>query len=285
MKILVTGANGMLGSDLMARLKDSHEAVGVDIGDFDILDGQGAIDHLALVRPDWVIHCAAFTNVDGCESEAGKAYRVNGDGARNVALACLAAGSKMLYLSTDYVYDGRKKTPYVETDPVGPLNIYGMSKLRGEEGVLDVLPGALVVRTSWLFGLNGPNFVEAILGQVGKKDELRVVADQVGSPTYTLDLADALTRLVEAGASGVVHVSNEGGCSWLEYAVKILDISGVKGVSVVPITTAELGRPALRPENSVLSKGRYRAVTGHRLRDWQEALAEYIAKRRTRQAV
>lgn len=294
MKVLVTGAAGMLGLDLMSLLGAAHEAVGVDLeqrageragvpgmlqGNFDILDEADIRYRVAEIKPEWVVHCAAYTNVDGCEKEPDKAYALNVEGSRNVAKACWGADARMLYVSTDYVYDGRKEEPYVETDPVNPLNAYGESKLGGEREAQAVLPRALVVRTSWLFGLNGPNFVEAILGQVGKKDELDVVADQVGSPTYTPDLADALVRLIEAGASGIVHVSNGGKCSWHEYAKRILGLAGVGGIKVNPITTAKLGRPAVRPAFSVLSNARYEELTGHRLRGWDEALAEYIALR------
>jgi dTDP-4-dehydrorhamnose reductase len=282
MKILVTGAAGMLGTDLTERLKGDHEVTGADVAEFDITDELATAAFIADASPDWVIHGAAFTNVDGCEKEPDKAYHVNGDGPRNVARACWAAKCRMLYVSTDYVYDGSKRLPYVETDPTGPLNVYGASKLRGEHEVLKVLKDALIVRTSWLFGANGPNFVEAILGQVGKKDELKVVDDQVGSPTFTPDLADALARLVDANASGIVHVSNEGACSWFQYAVKILELAGAGGIRVLPIGTAELARPALRPAYSVLSKDRYFTLTGRRLRGWEEALEEYMRIRRER---
>jgi dTDP-4-dehydrorhamnose reductase len=280
MKIMVTGAKGMLGKDLMARLKGRHDAAGVDIDDFDILTEMETRDKVAGVRPDWVIHCAAYTNVDGCEKDPEKAHQVNADGSRNVAKACWGAGSRMLYISTDYVYDGRKGSPYVESDPVNPLSEYGKSKLKGEQAVHGVLPDALIVRTSWLFGQNGPNFVEAILKQVGVKDELGVVDDQVGSPTCTVDLSDALARLIEADASGVVHVSNAGMCSWYDYARKILELSSAAGITVKPITTEELGRPAPRPAFSVLSNEKYRKITGHSLRTWEEALAEYIINRK-----
>ena len=279
MKILVTGAGGMLGSDLMARLEGRHEAVGVDVDDFDITDELAARDAVAALRPGWVIHLAAYTNVDGCEGDPDTAHRVNAEGAGNIAKACWGVRARMLHVSTDYVYDGRKDAPYAETDPVGPLNAYGASKLKGERAVLRVLPDALVVRTSWLFGLNGPNFVEAILRQVGVKDELPVVDDQVGSPTFTVDLADALARLVEAGASGIVHVSNSGECSWYDYARRILELAGITGITVRPVSTEKLGRPALRPAYSVLSNERYAAITGHRLRAWDEALAEYLKNR------
>jgi dTDP-4-dehydrorhamnose reductase len=279
MKIIVTGAAGMLGSDLILRLSAGHEAIGVTRREFDLLDELNILKAVAAIRPDWVIHCAAYTNVDGCEKKPDKAFSVNADGARNVAKACWGVKARMLYVSTDYVYDGKKKEPYAETDPVGPLNVYGQSKLKGEQEVLQVLPDALIVRTSWLFGKNGPNFVEAILSQVGKKDELSVVSDQVGNPTYTVDLADALTRLVEAGASGIFHAANNGHCSWFEYAKEILRLHGSDGIKVKPVTTAEFGRPALRPAYSVLSKKKYEDVTGRRPRDWEEALKDYLKHR------
>ncbi len=276
MRIVVTGGAGMLGTDLLKRLAQDHEAKGIDLADVDILDEHGTRDIIVGINPDWVIHCAAFTNVDGCEKEPEKAFRVNAEGARNVAKACWSAGARLLYVSTDYVYDGSKNEPYVETDPTGPLNVYGKSKLKGEHEVLGVVPDALIVRTSWLYGENGPNFVKAILGQVGKKKELEVVADQVGNPTYTPDLADALARLVESGAKGIYHVSNSGRCSWFEYARKVLELAGVADIEVKPITTTQLGRPALRPAYSVLSNEKYRALTGHALREWDAALSEYL---------
>jgi dTDP-4-dehydrorhamnose reductase len=280
MRILVTGGAGMLGSDLLKRLGCDHEAQGIDLVDMDILDGAGTRGLIAGFRPDWVIHCAAFTNVDGCEKEPEKAFSVNAEGARNVAKACRFAGARMLYVSTDYVYDGSKKVPYVETDPAAPLNTYGKSKLKGEQEVLGVAPDALIVRTSWLFGENGPNFVKAILGQVGKKKVLEVVSDQVGNPTYTPDLSEALARLVECGAEGIYHVSNSGSCSWFEYAKKVLELAGAVGMEVKPITTQELGRPALRPAYSVLSNEKYSLLTGHALRGWDEALSEYLKEKK-----
>ncbi|MHB8173004.1 MAG: dTDP-4-dehydrorhamnose reductase [Nitrospirota bacterium] len=294
MKIAVTGAAGMLGTDLMARFSNDHELIGLDLPHrlagaqvakgvslcgCDILDEMTFRELVAETRPDWVIHCAAYTNVDGCEKEPDKAFRLNADGARNVAKGAWGAGARMLYVSTDYVYDGRKNGPYVETDQTGPLNVYGQSKLKGELEVVNVLPGALIVRTSWLFGKNGPNFVEAILSQIGKKDELSVVSDQTGSPTYTADLADALARLIEADASGMFHAANEGYCSWFQYAEKILSLSGAQGIKVKSITTEELGRPALRPAYSVLSKEKYGRITSHRFRHWEEALQDYLRHR------
>jgi dTDP-4-dehydrorhamnose reductase len=280
MKILVTGAAGMLGSDLMVRLNGAHEPVGVDIREFDVLKLDDVRKALIDIKPDWVVHCAAYTNVDGCEKDPGKAMSVNGDGAGNVARACWEVGAKLAYISTDYVYDGKKDEPYAETDPVGPLNVYGESKLRGERLATETLPNALIIRTSWLFGHNGPNFVEAILKRAGEVDELSVVDDQVGSPTYTEDLADGIVRLIEAGAEGIVHLSNEGTCSWYDYAVEMLRLAGMDNVGVKRITTEELARPALRPAYSALSKRKYTELTGHALRDWKDALAAYMDSRK-----
>jgi len=282
MKILVTGAAGMLGSDLVKRLEGTHEPVGVDIKEFDVLRLDEVRKALMEVRPDWVVHCAAYTNVDGCEKEPEKALSINGDGAGNVARACWEVKARLAYISTDYVYDGKKNEPYVETDPVAPLNVYGESKLRGERLALETLPDALIVRTSWLFGLNGPNFVEAILKRGEDVGELSVVDDQVGSPTYTPDLSDGVVRLVEAGGEGIVHLSNEGTCSWYDYAVEILRLAGMDNVAVKKITTEELARPALRPAYSALSKGKYTGLTGHVLRDWKDALAAYMEDRKSR---
>ena len=302
MRIAVTGAAGMLGTDFLARLSGAHEAIGLDLPQrieshvvaqviapvdsnkfsfraCDILDEIAIRELIAELKPDWVIHCAAFTNVDGCEKEPDKAFRLNAEGARNVAKGAWGAKANMLYVSTDYVYDGEKTEPYVETDGTGPLNVYGQSKLKGEVEVLNILPDALIVRTSWLFGKNGPNFIEAILAQVGKKDELSVVSDQVGSPTYTVDLSDALARLIEVDASGVFHAANEGYCSWFQYAREILRLSGAAGINVKPMTTEELGRPALRPAYSVLSKEKYKRTTGHNMRHWEEALKDYLIHR------
>jgi len=279
MRVLVTGAKGMLGSALVRRLGGAHEVIAVTRNEFDIIKELDVRDFVADAKPDWVVHCAAFTNVDGCEKEPDKAFNVNALGAKNVALACWGAGARLAHVSTDYVYDGAKGEPYSETDPVNPLGVYGKSKLKGEQEILKVLPDALIVRTSWLYGKGGPNFVEAILTQAGIRKELSVVSDQAGSPTYTPDLADGIVRLAEAGAAGIVHVSNDGHCSWFDYARKILELSGIRGVEVRPISTLELGRPAPRPAFSVLSNMKYQEITGHSLRHWEAALKEYLEKR------
>jgi len=283
MKILITGARGMLGTDLVKRFTvhgSRFTVIGVDIDDFDITDEKGTIKEIKMVSPQVVINCAAFTDVDRCETESEKAFRVNRDGARNVALACREVGAKLIHISTDYIFNGEKREPYREEDGPGPINIYGLSKLEGEREILRLtthdsrLP-TLIIRTSWLFGKNGKNFVDTILRLAGEMNELRVVDDQVGSPTYTVDLSEGIERLVHQEATGIIHCTNTGECSWYNFAKEIIRIIG-KEVKVIPITSYELDRPAPRPSYSVLSNERYYQLTGHRLRSWKEGLRDYL---------
>jgi dTDP-4-dehydrorhamnose reductase len=206
---------------------------------------------------------------------------VNRDGARNVALGCRETGTKLIHISTDYVFDGRKGEPYTENEVSHPINIYGQSKLEGEREILrlqtsDSRLQTLIVRTSWLFGKNGRNFVDTILRLSGERDELRVVDDQVGSPTYTVDLSEAIERLIDRGATGIVHCSNSGECSWYLFAREILRLKGKGGLSIIPIKSDELKRPAPRPPYSVLSNERYYNLTGYRMRSWEESLGDYL---------
>ncbi len=193
-------------------------------------------------------------------------------------MGCREINAKLIHISTDYIFDGKKNKPYVEDDEPCPLNIYGLSKLEGEKEIRKVLPlnGYLIVRTSWLFGKNGENFVSTILKLSGEKDELKVVNDQVGSPTYTVDLSEAIERLMNNNATGIVNVTNSGECSWYNYAVEILRLSGNERIRVLPIKTEESRRSAPRPAYSVLNNGRYRLITGHSIRHWGDALREYI---------
>lgn len=276
MKILVTGARGMFGTDLVKRFTvhgSQFTVIGVDIEDFDITDEKETVKEIKRISPEVVINTAAFTDVDACETEREKAFMVNRDGARNVALGCREAGARLIHISTDYVFDGRKRKPYKEDDEPRPLNIYGLSKLEGEREISNFK--FLIVRTSWLFGRNGKNFVDTILKLSSEKDELKIVDDQVGSPTYTVDLSEAIERLINVGALGVVHCSNDGKCSWYDFTKEILRMAG-KGVKVIPIRTDELKRPAPRPAYSVLSNERYYNITGHRLRSWEEGLRDYL---------
>ncbi len=276
MKILVTGCKGMLGSDLVNTLRDEHEVTGVDIQDFDITDVNSAINYIESVKPDIVIHPAAYTDVDGCEANVETAFRVNSLGARNIAAACCSIDAAMVYISTDYVYDGEKKGPYLEYDRTNALSIYGKSKLEGENFVKALCSRHYIVRTSWLYGKNGKNFVRTMLELSKTKKELSVVNDQIGSPTYTIDLSKALKELITKPAYGTYHITNEEHCSWFEFAKYIFQTAGVN-IEVKPITTEELGRPAPRPKNSVLEKF-YLKLNGYStLRSYKEAVREYMA--------
>lgn len=276
MKILVDGCNGMLGSDLMQVLKDSHQVIGTDRGEFDITDLQATMAFISNVKPDVVIHCAAYTNVDGCETEEELAYSVNALGPRNVAVACNEINAAMVYISTDYVFDGTKGASYMEDDHFNPLNIYGKSKLAGENYVRTLLNRHYIVRTQWLYGKNGKNFVKTMLSLAKEKDSISVVNDQFGSPTHTLDLAGALKELIDTPAYGTYHITNSGVVSWFEFTKDILEIAGVENVKVVPITTEMFSRPATRPKYSPLENFNW-TLNGHKaLRNYKEALKEYM---------
>lgn len=276
MKILVTGAKGMLGTDLIKVLEDKFDVVGVDVDDFDITDRTRVIESLAKINPDLVVHSAAYTNVDDCEEHRELAYRVNGDGAGYIAEACREVKAKMVFISTDFVFNGQKKAPYLETDQPAPLGVYGKSKLEGEKKVQQLLDNYLIVRTAWLFGKNGHNFVKTIIKATEEREILRVVDDQVGSPTYTLDLAKAIRILIEKDLKGIFNVTNSGFCSWYEFACEIIKIAEIKKVKVITITSKELNRPAERPSFSILDKAKFEQQTGAGIRFWKEALADYF---------
>lgn len=282
MKILVIGANGMLGHDLMktGRAGGRHEIVPATHSDLEITDPQstrGFIDH---VRPRLVILSAAYTRVDDCQTNQRHAMAVNGEGPRNVAEACRDAKARLFYISSDYVFDGKKKKPYREDDPTSPINVYGESKLKGEQAIRETLDDHLIVRTSWLYGVHGDNFVDTMLRLAENKKELKVVDDQAGSPTYTMDLAEALIALAGNDVKGILNVTNTGRCSWYEFALKIFELRGVRGITVRAVSSAEFNAPAARPANSVLSPERYRKVTGSALRHWHEGLAAFLEERR-----
>src|SRR5262245_48428301 len=278
-RVLVTGASGMLGSDLVYLLT----VAGWDVlarpkAELDIADSPQVSRAVRELRPDVVVNCAAFTKVDDCETDP-RAFQVNAEGVANLADACGHVGAQLVQISTDFVFDGTRNEPYREDDPVNPLSAYGRSKRAGEEEAMR-LPGSLVVRASWLFGRSGWNFIEAILKQVeAGKDRLSVVVDQVGRPTATTDLSEALAALLEAGASGVYHFANRGEVSWNEFAREILWLAGRTDVAVDPTTSEALARPARRPAYSVLDTGRYERVTGQPIRHFRDPLAEYLARR------
>ncbi len=272
----------MLGSDVCRAFERFHDVFPLDIEDFDITDESATRQELAEAHPDLVIHCAAYTDVDGAERNERRAHEVNGLGTRNVALGCRDCDIPMVYVSTDYVFDGKKRSPYVEGDDPNPLNVYGKSKLEGEEHVRRLLVRAYVVRTAWLYGRNGNNFIYKILKRSGlppsgrKSPELRVVDDQVGSPTYTLDLAKSIVALVATGRHGLYHLANAGHCSWYEFARKVFELLGRK-VRLEPTGSPSLRQPARRPSFSALESRIWGSIVGEGLRNWDEALADFLA--------
>jgi len=282
-RILVIGAKGMLGRDLMGILHSTcskDEIIGWDIEEIDIQKEDESITKIEKLRPEIVIHIAAYTDVDGCELDKEKAFAVNAEGTKHMALAASKCDAKMVYLSTDYVFDGEKREPYSESDPPHPLNVYGHSKLKGEQYVQEGVKDSLIIRTQWLYGPFGRNFVDSILQQAKVKSALSIVKDQLGSPTYTLDLARAISELIRVEARGIFHVTNSNFCTWYAFAETILKLSGVNRVKVLPISSKELGRPATRPSYSVLSGQKLKKETGWTMRSWSEALKDYLSTHR-----
>lgn len=276
MKLLVTGVKGQLGYDVCKVLSARGiEHRGVDIEDFDITNAQAAHDYIAAYRPDGVIHCSAWTAVDHAEDELEKVRAVNAEGPRNIASACKEIGAKLVYISTDYVFPGTGDRFYEPDDPTGPLGAYGVTKLEGEQAVQALLERYFIVRVSWVFGKNGNNFVRTMLRLAETKSELNVVCDQIGSPTYTADLAPLLCDMVESEKYGVYHATNEGICSWAEFAEEIFRLAG-KDVKVNPVPTSEYPTRAVRPLNSRMSKAKLEEMGFSRLPDWHNALVRYL---------
>jgi dTDP-4-dehydrorhamnose reductase len=277
-RILVIGAKGMLGRDLTPILGSSLGAdiVEWDLEEVDIKDQRETIAKIENLKPEVLINVAAYTRVDDCESHTDEAFAINAEGAKHVALGALRCHAKVVYLSTDYIFDGKKGNPYVEGDPPNPLSVYGRSKLQGEEYVRTLDPEGLIVRTQWLYGEHGNNFVAAVLRQAKERRELRVVDDQTGSPTYSVDLSKVLAVLIQRNAHGIFHAVNSGQCTWYSFARKILEFTGLSGVKVIPITTEELNQPASRPRYSVLSCQKLEREIGMTLRPWWEAVRDYV---------
>ena len=275
LRVAVTGAGGMLGRAVVAELRETHEVLPLVRTDCDLADAARTRAVLAAFAPQSILHCAAWTDVDGCEADPERARIENTVASGNVADATQECGARLLAVSTDYVFDGALDRAYREDDPTAPLNVYGRTKRAGEESVLRLGANALVVRTSWLFGPGGRNFVRTMAGLLRTRDEVRVVEDQIGSPTYTLDLAPALARLVGAEHSGILHVTNSGTCSWYALAVAI-EAEFATGCRLVPCRSDEFPRPARRPRNSVLDNGRYHASGSVPLRPWSAALHAYL---------
>jgi len=284
MKILVLGHKGMLGSDLVTMLSVLHDVTGKDIEDFDISSFHECRDVISESKVDVVINAAAYTDVDGCESNKQKCFSINAEGVKNVAIICKDRGIKVVHFSTDYVFDGTKGSPYLEDDVCNPINVYGESKLEGELYLKGISDNYILLRTAWLYGKNGKNFVRTIIEKaVGWVEErnpknLEVVDDQIGSPTYTMDLASAVKVLIEGDHTGVFHVTNGGKCSWYEFALKALEYAGITNVEVEPVKSDRFVREALRPQYSVLSCQKFFDETKVPLRSWQTALSDYISR-------
>ena len=277
MKLLVVGADGMLGRAVAeAATRLGHDVHATTRAELDITDAEAVRRTVLEGRPRAVVNCAAYTDVDGAESDWQNAAAINAEGAGNVAAAAAQVGAFVVHVSTDYVFDGSKRTPWVESDPVAPLGVYGETKLAGERAVAAANPAHAIVRTAWLFGAGGKNFVDTMLALGSAREEVCVVTDQVGCPTWTGHLADALVELAERPQdSGIHHIAGAGSCSWNELALEVMDRAGLD-CRVLPATTDQFPRPAARPAYSALGTERDAALL---LPSWQEGVAAYLASR------
>ncbi|MCX9079738.1 MAG: dTDP-4-dehydrorhamnose reductase [Candidatus Methanoperedens sp.] len=277
MKVLVTGAGGMLGRDLIPMLREVHSIVAFVRQDLDISDRYAVNQAVRNTEPDIVVNCAAFSAVDRAETERDRAFIVNGIGVQNLALACRKLDIPLCHISTDYVFNGRKLTPYTPFDRPLPLNVYGESKFAGEQYIQWILNRFYIIRTSWLYGKAGNSFVSTVLSLSREQEEIRVVEDQTGSPTSTLSLSQAILSLIETGAYGIHHFTDrtDGGISWFDFAAEIVRLAG-STARVVPVPTAEFPRPAQRPGYSVLDTSLFPVVTGHTPVPWKEALTQAL---------
>lgn len=275
MKILITGSNGMLGHDLREALRDKHELVLTTSKTLDITDKEHTIKFICDIKPDLVINSAAYTDVDGCEENPELAFDVNGEGVRNLALGCNEVDCPLVHISTDYVFNGENTRPWLEDDEIGPISIYGKSKRKGEEAILEILDKFYIIRTAWLYGVNGRNFPRTMLELAKDHSEITVVYDEVGSPTYTPDLAGAISELIETDYYGIYHLTNSGSCSWCEFARYIFEVAGCD-VNVIPVTASEFARPAPRPSYSVLDNNNWVKNGFSPLRSYKDAIREYV---------
>ena len=275
MKVLIIGSEGMLGHDLVDTLSINNEVSSTTIDTLDITDITKTIQTVNEINPDVLVHAAAYTNVDGSESNSDLAYKVNALGTRNVAVACQEAGCAMVYICTDYVFDGKKGSSYYEYDQTNPLSVYGKTKLAGELYIRDTLNKFYITRTSWLYGFHGPNFVTTMLNLAKTNDNISVVNDQIGSPTYTVDLANAITQLINKPVYGIYHITNSEHCSWYEFAKQIFDNAGVN-IDLNPVTTEEFSRPATRPKYSVLENYNWKMEGFPKMRSYKQALRDYM---------
>ena len=276
MKVLVTGVKGQLGYDVVKDLKKrGHEPIGVDREEMDLMNNDAIREFIMNTRPEAIIHCAAYTAVDKAEEEVEVCYQVNAEATKVIAECAKELDITLIYISTDYVFDGTKEGEYVETDVPNPINVYGASKLLGEQYVQQLLENYYIVRISWVFGENGNNFIKTMRRLGSERDELNIIHDQVGSPTYTADLAPLLVDMMETNKYGIYHTTNEGTCSWFEFANEIFKQSNME-VKTNPITTDQYPTAAKRPMNSRMSKGKLIKNGFNNLPTWQDALGNYI---------
>lgn len=287
--MLLTGCRGQLGTELLRCLSSGQTELGpvpdalrdarvlpVDVDELDITDPEAVTAFVHEQRPSVILNCAAFTNVDACETQEPLAYRVNALGPRNLAAAAAETGAYLLHISTDYVFDGQGSTPCREDDPPHPVSAYGRTKREGEQFLLEACPDAAVVRTAWLYGYTGKNFVRSILRLLGERETVSVVSDQYGNPTNAADLADHLFRLIAVRAGGVYHCTGNGVCSWYDFACEIARLAGAAG-RVLPCTSQDYPTPTRRPAYSALDHTKLNLAVGDRMRPWQEALAAFFA--------
>ncbi len=294
MKIMITGCNGQLGSELVSVISSGKSQIGeipreivgaevlaIDIDDLDITDFKKTEEFVLNNKPDVVINCAAMTNVDGCEGMRETAFKVNALGVRNLSIASKNTGAKFVQISTDYVFEGKGNKPYTEWDIINPVSVYGASKALGEKYALSFNPKTFIVRTSWLYGFNGKNFVKTVIRVIEQKGSITVVSDQIGNPTNANDLAHHILKLAVTDEYGIYHCTGQGECSWYDFALKIAEYSGYKD-AVIPCTTTEYNNknnvPTKRPAYSSLDNMALRCTVGDEMRKWEEALKEYIDK-------
>lgn len=276
MKVLVTGVKGQLGYDVVKDLeKRGHQPIGVDRDEMDLMDNEAIRTFIMNLKPEAIIHCAAYTAVDKAEEEVETCYQINAESVKVISECAKELDVKLIYISTDYVFDGTKEGEYVETDLPNPINVYGASKLKGEQYVQTLLEKYYIVRISWVFGVNGNNFIKTMRRLGSERDELNIINDQVGSPTYTADLAPLLVDMMETDKYGIYHVTNEETCSWYEFANEIFKQSRIE-VKTNPITTDQYPTAAKRPMNSRMGKAKLKANGFNLLPTWQQALAHYL---------
>lgn len=277
MKVLVTGVKGQLGYDVMNELKKRGiEGIGVDVDEMDITDASACKKVIKEICPDAVIHCAAYTAVDAAEDNEELCRKVNADGTRNIAEVCRELDCKMMYISTDYVFDGKGTRPWEPDDNRTPLNVYGQTKYEGELAVEELLEKFFIVRIAWVFGVNGKNFIRTMIRLGKERGAVSVVDDQVGSPTYTYDLARLLVDMIVTEKYGRYHATNEGLCSWYEFACEIFRQAGMDEVQVTPVDSSTFAAKAARPSNSRMSKDKLEANGFERLPSWQDALGRFL---------